>query len=615
MNRNYGKHFCWATLLIAIAFSGTAMAQVFVVPGGAGNADGTSWGNAYGSIQDALNDGRAADDDVWVAAGTYTEFEVVWPANVAGYGGFVGDESSLDERDVSTVGPTPNETIIDGDMQGRVVLVADGATGTRIDGFTITGGDNQEGGFDGFASSAIRYNGSDNSNTIANSWIYQNHQGDNNNHGTFWLQNSSPNIDNCVIEDNISKGIASGILINDGSQPLITNTTFKNHNQTDWNAAVTMRGGDVNPTFMNCLFEDNVGGSGGALSFRDAGVSSATLIDCTFRGNSSGGPGGAIRVPNADEGTLTLEGCVFENNTGGHGGAIALWDTAKIVTIDRCSFIGNTTNDGQHGAAVTVHAAGTANISNSIFVGNHGGGISSAIFAWHQPGEIPTQYTVDYCSFYGNTGGQGATVRADGVSGTLDNSIVWGNEANGVVNSVSINNSIVEGGDWSVDPMFRDADNGDLRLLADSPAIDQGVAPVPDTDLLGVDRPQGDAADVGAYEYETLTLSISGPGTASVDQNVTLVLNHNAIGDATIVWSKDGEVLEGEEFETLPLGEVTLDDSGVYSVTVAAENGEATAQFTLNVVAGLPVSSPLALALVALALALCGMCLVARRNA
>ncbi len=614
MNAYYRRTLGWAIVIALLLSGGPAMAQVFVVPGGAGSQNGTSWANAYGEIQAALNDGRAAAEDVWVAAGTYTEFEIIWPANVSGYGGFVGNETSLAQRNVSAVAPTPNETIIDGNMQGRVIIVANSATNTRIDGFTITGGDNQEGGFDGFAGSALRYNGSNNTNTLVNCWIFNNHQGDNNNHGTVWLQNSSPNIINCVVENNSSKGIAGGMLVNDGSMPIVTNTTFKdNFTQNNWNAAVTMRDGGAHGTFINCLFEDNVGGSGGAVSFRDGGESHGTLIGCTFRNNSSAGPGGAIRVPAAGEGTVTIQDCVFEDNTGGHGGAIALWDTAKIVTIERTMFIGNATIANNHGAAIAVHARGTANITNCAFIENHGGGISSAIFAWHQPGEVPTTYNVHYSSFYGNTGGAGFTVRADGVSGSLHNSIVWGNEANGV--NVPVTNSIVQGGTWNEDPMFVDADAGDLRLLASSPAINEGLAPFPATDLLGVARPKGSAPDVGAYEFEPLSVSISGPSAATIGQNVNLILNHNAIGEPTIVWRKNGNVIDGEIFTTLPLGEMkSLDESGVYSVTVTAENGEASASFTLIVVEGLPVSSPLALVIVALLIALSGMVLVSRRR-
>ncbi len=52
--------------------------------------------------------------------------------------------------------------------------------------------------------------------------------------------------------------------------------------------------------------------------------------------------------------------------------------------------------------------------------------------------------------------------------------------------------------------VFVDAAGYDLRLCADSPAIDAGAGELaPSVDIDGVRRPQGDAVDVGAYEYTT----------------------------------------------------------------------------------------------------------------
>ncbi|MGL4178266.1 MAG: choice-of-anchor Q domain-containing protein, partial [Dermatophilaceae bacterium] len=54
------------------------------------------------------------------------------------------------------------------------------------------------------------------------------------------------------------------------------------------------------------------------------------------------------------------------------------------------------------------------------------------------------------------------------------------------------------------DPQFRnpgtDPRTADFRLRDTSPAIDAQTAPAPATDILMVRRPQGDAADLGAYE-------------------------------------------------------------------------------------------------------------------
>jgi parallel beta-helix repeat protein len=50
--------------------------------------------------------------------------------------------------------------------------------------------------------------------------------------------------------------------------------------------------------------------------------------------------------------------------------------------------------------------------------------------------------------------------------------------------------------------IFVDSANRDLRLRAGSPAVDAGAHELaPKTDITGVQRPQGQGVDVGAFEY------------------------------------------------------------------------------------------------------------------
>ncbi len=90
-----------------------------------GSNDGTSWENAYTSLQDALLN-AGSGSEIWVAAGDYYPDVGVGltdndPAatfhlrsGVAIYGGFAGVESMLDERD-----PAINVTVLNGDIDGN----------------------------------------------------------------------------------------------------------------------------------------------------------------------------------------------------------------------------------------------------------------------------------------------------------------------------------------------------------------------------------------------------------------------------------------------------------------------------------------------------------------
>jgi hypothetical protein len=149
---------------------------IYVNLAATGANNGTSWANAYTSLQTAIN-AAGAGSQVWVAAGTYKPTSYLDPkvtndprsrffllkGGVSVLGGFAGMETQLDQRDVEA-----NPTILSGDFSGNdsatwpPVVGNDGNVGsgdfTRsenayhvvgalgqttapiLDGFTITGG-------------------------------------------------------------------------------------------------------------------------------------------------------------------------------------------------------------------------------------------------------------------------------------------------------------------------------------------------------------------------------------------------------------------------------------------------------------------------------------------
>lgn len=122
--------------------------------------DGSSWATAYANLQDALTDAAASGGvvtEIWVAVGTYTPpgpggdraatFQLL--SGVALYGGFVGTETLVSQRD-----PQANVAILSGDLDGNDgpnfannsensfhVVTGSGTNATAVlDGFTFTGG-------------------------------------------------------------------------------------------------------------------------------------------------------------------------------------------------------------------------------------------------------------------------------------------------------------------------------------------------------------------------------------------------------------------------------------------------------------------------------------------
>ncbi|HEX2973795.1 MAG TPA: hypothetical protein VHP11_15795, partial [Tepidisphaeraceae bacterium] len=119
------------------AISAAAQAgTIYVSTGGNDGNDGLTWASAKRTVQAAVNVAQS-DDRVWVAAGTYMQ-RLSLRAGIALYGGFIGNETDLSQRDWTT-----NQTILDGNYGGSVVTVS---SGSRVDGFIIRNGKSLYGG-------------------------------------------------------------------------------------------------------------------------------------------------------------------------------------------------------------------------------------------------------------------------------------------------------------------------------------------------------------------------------------------------------------------------------------------------------------------------------------
>ena len=158
------------------------------------NGPGNDWEHAWHSVADGLTH-VTEGDELWVAAGVYSEC-VTLTDDAAVYGGFVGDETSRDQR-----GPAAAPTVLDGGQLGPVVTAPPGAGGgALIDSFTIRNG-----------TRGIYCNSS--SPTITNNVVVWN--GD----GVYCDGEASPAITNNTIALNTRHGVCCLV----ASSPTITN--------------------------------------------------------------------------------------------------------------------------------------------------------------------------------------------------------------------------------------------------------------------------------------------------------------------------------------------------------------------------------------------------------
>jgi hypothetical protein len=432
-HRTYLLIGCLLSLaLLALAPTAPARAAgsiIYVKASASGQNDGSSWANAYTSLQSALA-AATSGDQIWVAAGSYKpsttgdrSASFTLTSGVALYGGFAGSETLLSQRDW-----TSNVTILSGDLNGNdsgftnngenSYHVVRGATGATLDGFTITGG---------------------NANVIS---------GTSDIGGGIYNNGSSPMLSNLIVSGNSSTNFGGGIY-NNSSSPTLTNMTISGNKSI--NGGGIYNNNSSNPTLTNVTIAGNrVTGNGGGI---DNISSSPTLTNVIISGNSASIYGGGMYNAGSSNPTLTN------------------------VTIA--------------GNRATSIGGGMRNLNSSP---------------------------------------------------QIRNSIVWGNRvgtaASSVANSSStpvVSYSIVEGGysgtgNLNLDPKFvtsvdaasAPTTSGDLRLLANSPAIDAGDNSVLPTDSGDLDGDSNTAElvpnDLDGYarQIDVTSVADTGSGTAPI---------------------------------------------------------------------------------------------------
>lgn len=346
-------------LLTFLFISITIHSQVFVKHDATGNNDGTSWGNAYPNLQDAL-DNVNSGAQIWITAGTYKPMNSAlstdnWFAvnqKVEIYGGFTGTETMLSERNWET-----NITILSADILGDDVeddfenFRSDNAAhvflinvdSCIIDGLTITGGNARideppvgttnynpwnGGGVLTYSTLEIRNcnfsqcvayygagfyarsNGFGGNELVLDNCIFEKNLAVQS--AVYIRRMNSPIVKDCIIRDNQSNFFAGGLLLAN-TNAIVEDCMFQN------NDAPTSVGGGVfifqnsgniisNPSveFHRCSFLNNNAFYGGGLCFNNFYHGSQILIDsCDFVQNTSSqvnqGVAGGLLIQNIED--------------------------------------------------------------------------------------------------------------------------------------------------------------------------------------------------------------------------------------------------------------------------------------------------------------------------
>lgn len=368
---------------LPLLISGLSAQTIFVAADAAGSNDGSSWANAYTSLDSALvaaTDGQS----VWVKAGTYvpgTTFTV--GTGISLLGGFAGTETMASQAD-----PDANVTILSGDVAGdddpaqldanradnvRVLAITPGTAMVTIDGFTFKGGQLAAGTpIDVFSGGGI-------------------------------LTYSPIAVNRCVFTENVAPyGAAISLIGAAMDMATISNVSVTNNFASA--RGVIYSDGASNVSISTASFEDNLAGRGAIYL---VGTENVSTTGSSFRNNGSTDRSPAIGYFTSTPGYIG--NCEFiDNVSAGSGGAIYLFSgdnatrpaDANDYIVENCDFTGNTAA-GSGGAAFNLNVNSTFRncqfVGNSITGGSRGGAINSSV------GNIKRANVVDSCLFQNNT--------------------------------------------------------------------------------------------------------------------------------------------------------------------------------------------------------------------
>ena len=580
--------FC-SILFLVVGYLNAQTDRIYININAVGLNTGESWENAYTSF-DSLFTQVKKFNEVWIAKGNYTGSPFVnwWlnGFNVSIYGGFIGNETSILQRDLS-------ENITE--LNGKLIL--DWGEAKRYNVLFLRNG-----------------------NYLLDGLVLEN--------GDACGLNIGQDEPDCTYwgpEGFMCKGGGIYVYSEDTSRPC--NLTLKKCIIRN-NAAIEGGGVYVNPTDSgrctlmvdSCLFTKNYSTDNcGGLYYvaNEFNTDDIIIKNTTFLKNYSGFSVGGMAVQNfGNEGNILIENCKFFENKAYVVGAATInhlpstkayinnceftnnvattWNGGGIAAlnflfgeVNNCSFIGNIT------WADNLHVR-TVDFRNCLFAKKRSykpesNLISTSEWGLPKPNEESNFYN---CSFYDDSKGAKNMFSSIGQNTNFYNCAFSAKDSNLVFfeavydtlsftncsfsrkgyddkflgNVLDINNAFQTDCLWNTLPDYRDTMNNDFRLTSCSPLLNKGsnlLLPLIDsTDLAGGPRVLDSLIDIGAYESPMITYSYN-TNSGNICATDTL---------GSIVFNVEGGIAPyqlqyyGEIYDTLTLNNI---HSGIQSIILS----------------------------------------------
>lgn len=572
----------------------TIPSVVYVKANASGANDGSSWANAFTSLQTAM---QYCADTIKVAAGSYTasasdKGASFWLENKRVIlGGYPDNGNPADaERN-----PVTNLTIltailpVGGNVKTGIIVRGKNIDSTSLlDGFVISDANevvstNAAMVLTLNASPRIRntvfknnvsgiYGAALITKTSARpdfyNCIFENNGGFNNSfsfHGAVYnMSNAAPVFRKCIFRNNAThienvSPYYGGAITNNNANPVIDSCSFIKNIANNWGGAIANF--NSNPVITNTNFYGNQTGNAGADIYNDA--SSPLLSNCLFSDSTMPEYGGSIYNINHSDPVFT--NCQFRNSIATyHGGAI--YNDNSSPVFNQCLITGARTYY-DNGVIYNTNFSKPKFI-NCVFADNLRSGPYSLMYNVKSMPQLINSTIVNNKPVDAFTGGRsGLIMNTDSTTLTVKNCILWGNdskagynipdgdivEAFGSATPSVITNSFtrstgvngVNGNFVGVDPrlvditnpagpdgLFYTADDG-IALCKCSFAVNNGSnAAVTGytTDFANNPRIVNSTVDIGALELQTTSLAV--PGAVYVKAAATGSNNGSSWADA-----------------------------------------------------------------------------------